>query len=350
MIKGPVVKTEKEYRKIDRLSSSDLRLFANDRRKFFKEKILGEKPEEEEYNKSLLIGDLVHTLLLSPHTFDDKFLMSICSSPPTGLMLAFTEALYKHTVLNTTENGEVTKDFAYLAEAAYKDSGFKLPMPTVINRFRGSTAEDYYNELRLARSTGRIVVCVDDTSIAEKIVEKLLSHPFTQNVFGDKDEDIDIYDEWKGEEFEIRGIPMKMMSDKLKANRRERTVQPYDLKIVWDNQNFYREYYLKKRADIQALVYYEGIKRSLEKINKEYKDYTVLPPIFVVADSSNFYSPLKYQLTEKDLDMARDGFEYNGRRYKGVTEIIEEIKWSQETGNWGHSQEEESNFGFKNLT
>src|SRR5688572_2698440 len=109
MIKGPVVKTEKEYRKIGKLSASDLRLFSTDRRKFFRKVVLGEDiSDEEEYSKALLIGSLVHTLLLSPHLFDEKYLMSICSSPPTELMLAFTEALYKHTILNTTEDGVVT--------------------------------------------------------------------------------------------------------------------------------------------------------------------------------------------------------------------------------------------------
>ena len=122
MISGKSMTTE-EYRKLDRLSASDLRTFITDRKKFFKEKVQKEKPDEDEYNKSFLIGDIVHTKLLEPDTFDNKYFMSRCQDVPTGNMLSFTEALIKWTIFYTDENGTVTVDFKDIAEAAYKDSG-----------------------------------------------------------------------------------------------------------------------------------------------------------------------------------------------------------------------------------
>lgn len=338
MIKGNVVRTEKEYRKLDRLSASDLRLFVQDRKKFFKTVVMKEEAEEEEYSKSLLIGDLVHTLLLEPQNFDNKYLMSICQSPPTGLMLAFVEALYKYTKLNTAE-GEVTKDFKYLAEEAYKESGFKITLDAVLKKFVGSNAEDYYNEIRQARSLGKVVVCVDDISIAEKIVNNLESHPFTGYIFK---EDEYSQTEVKIEDYEIDGVEMKSMLDKILTDDVDGRKQVHDIKVVWDNQNFYREYYLKRRADIQGYVYWRAACHR-------YPDDIVLPPVFIVADSANFYAPLKYAMTTEDLNNAYNGFEVNGRRYKGVKEILQEITWAQENGIWTYSREEYENEGFKTL-
>lgn len=338
-IKGKVVRTEKEYRKLDRLSASDLRLFAKDRKKFFKTVVMKEEDyEEEEYSKSLLVGDLVHTLLLEPQNFDTKYLMSICTAPPTGLMLAFVEALYKYTKLNTVD-GEVVKDFKYLAEEAYRESGFKITLDAVLKKFAGSNAEDYYNEIRQARSLGKVVVCVDDLSIAEKIVSNLESHPFTGSIFKEDEHSLT---EVKIEDYDIDGVEMKSMIDKLEEDGSAKIVQPYDLKVVWDNQNFYREYYLKRRADIQGYVYWKAVK-------SRYPDYEVNPPIFIVADSSNFYAPLKYRMTEKDLKYAKEGFVENGRYYKGVSQILAEITWAQENNIWTYSQEEADNEGFKTL-
>ncbi len=339
MIKGNVVRTEKEYRKLDRLSASDLRLFAKDRKKFFKTVVMKEEEwEEEEYSKSLLVGGIVHTLLLEPQNFDTKYLMSICQTPPTGLMLVFVEALYKYTKINTVD-GEVVKDFKYLAEEAYRESGFKITLDAVLKKFIGSNAEDYYNEIRQARSLGKIVVCVDDLSIAEKIVNNLESHPFTGHIFK---EDEHSMSEVKIEDYEIDGVELKSMIDRLEIDDIDLRVQPYDVKVVWDNQNFYREYYLKRRADIQAYVYWKAVQ-------SRYPDQEVLPPIFIVADSANFYAPLKYQMTEEALNKAYHGFEDNGRYYIGVKDILDEIKWAQETGSWTYSKDDYENDGFKLL-
>lgn len=350
MIKGNVVKSEKEYRQLDRLSASDLRLFDTNRRKFFKTVVMKQDgDDDEEYSKSLLVGDLAHTLLLEPHNFDSKYLLSICTAPPTGLMLAFTEALYKHTTLNTAEDGTLTKDFKYLSTEAHRDSGFKLPLETVLGKFKNSNAEDYYNELRQARSLGKTVVCLEDVSIAEKIVANVESHPFTREIFYDRGDVDDTYNELKLEDYDILGLPMKSMIDRLIPDHEKKTLQPYEFKVTWDNQNFYREYFLKRRADIQAWIYYSGLVFSKEKINPSFKDYVVLLPIFVVADSGNFYSPLKYQMTEKQATDTYCSFELNGRKYKGVEQIIEEILWAQENATWTYSKEEDLNNGFKSL-
>jgi hypothetical protein len=66
---------ERNYRAIERDSSSSLKDFSLDRRKYFKKYILRERVVEKD-NQATNMGKLVETLLLEPEEFDNRFYMS----------------------------------------------------------------------------------------------------------------------------------------------------------------------------------------------------------------------------------------------------------------------------------
>lgn len=337
-------KTEKEYRKLEVLSSSDLRTFAINRRKFYKEVILREKDdsEEEEYDKSLLVGDITHTLLLEPESFDSKYHLSVCPSPPTGKMLAFTESLYKHTMENIDSDGHILVDFEEIATQAHIDAGYSgkaWRLERVLRDFKDSNGELYYKELRECSGTGKQVVCIADLTAAERIKATLLTHEYTSDIFEKTTDDrYIVLNEWKNEGFDYEGITLKAMLDKIIIDTKDKTIDIYDLKCVWNNTDFYRTYYLKRRAYIQALLYYQAVMEA-ENLPIGIDEYIVKPPIFVAADSGDFYAPVKYRLYSGDLAKAAVGFTDGDRYYQGVESIIEEILWSTKTGNWRSSKE-----------
>ena len=117
MIQGQS-KTEANYRAIQTDSSSSLKEFSMDRKKYHKKYVLGENVEDKE-NQAATIGRLVETLLLEPEQFDNRFYMSACANTPTGLMLDFVEALYRVTKEATDDFGVVTRTFDELTKDAY---------------------------------------------------------------------------------------------------------------------------------------------------------------------------------------------------------------------------------------
>lgn len=339
MINGNLkFKNETEYRETSMDSSSSLKDFSIDRKRYFKKYVLLETVEEKD-TQAILMGKLVETLLWEAEKFDDKFYMSACVSAPTGLMLAFVEALYDATREATDEKGEVTKDFAELSREAYEKSGFKIKYEAVIAKFVGSDAEIYYNEIRTVRSQGLMVATPNDVANAEKIVEELNNNQFTRDIIGLVDSKrYTVRVQVQVEGFKIDKHLMKAMMDLVIVDHLERTLQVYDLKCVWAVENFYEEYYLYRRAYIQAFVYY-GAGLYLVKTNEEYAGYRVLPPKFIVCDSTNYYNPLIYTLTEDDLNDAYEGFEYKGRQYPGVKSIIADLKWALEMNTWNIGRE-----------
>jgi hypothetical protein len=67
---------------------------------------------------------------------------------------------------------------------------------------------------------------------------------------------------------------------------------------------------------------------------------------FIVADSSkNSRRPLVYKLDVVHLDQGLEGFTNNGRYYRGVKELMEAVKWSNDNSIWNCSKEAFDNNG-----
>ena len=180
MIKGQT-NTEANYRAVMLDSSSSLKDFSLDRKKYYRKYILNE-PINEKETSAANMGRLVETLLWEPELFDEKFFLSSCATEPTGLMLEFVEALYRVTRDSTDESGEVTRDFESLSREAYDISSFKIKYEAVIKKFVGSDAELFYHEIRKVRANNLTVVSNLDVTMAEKIVQTLKTSSVTSKL------------------------------------------------------------------------------------------------------------------------------------------------------------------------
>jgi hypothetical protein len=348
MIKGTKnIKDSDEYFATPLDSASSLKIFSQDRKKYnrlFIENNKTEKDEEDEKDtKSTIVGKLVECILWEPDLFDKKFHLSACANSPTGLMESFVESLYDYTKEATNEEGNIIRSFEDISRDAFNKSGFSGKASgsyeNVIKRFIGSDNEIYYNEIRTVRANNLTVVTVNDVTNAEKIVEELKTNPITKDIVGLVDSKrYTIKKQYQIEGFKIDGHIMKAMMDLVVIDHFKQSIFVYDLKTTWSVENFFSEYYLYRLAFLQAFVYYAAAVYMTKTI-EEYKDYKVLPPQFIVCDSTNYYSPLIYTLTEKDLEEAYDGFEYRGKKYNGVKTIIADLKWALQENCWNISRE-----------
>jgi hypothetical protein len=348
MIKG-TAKTEANYRAIMLDSSSSLKEFSMDRKKYYRKYVLGERVEDKD-TLAATIGRVVETLLLEPQEFDKRFYMSSCATAPTGLMLEFVSALCKHTEEATDDFGNISRTFEDIARDAYVDSGFKIKFDAVIGKFVGSDAEIYYNEMRKVKAGGLTVVSTEDVANAEKIVDELRTNPVTSQIVNlTNSARWQVFNQMQIEGYTVDGQIFKSMIDKVIVDREQRTIQVYDLKCTWSVENFYEEYYLYRRAYIQAYLYYKAAEQLTFINDGEWSDYRVLPPKFIVCDSTNYYNPLIYQLSLEDLNDAYHGFDHKGRKYPGVNELIQDLKWALENNVWNISRTNYLNEGVVNI-
>lgn len=342
MIQGET-KTEAQYRAIYLDSSSSLKDFSMDRKKYHKKYILNQVVEDEE-SKAATTGRLVETLLMEPHLFDEKFHISTCMSTPTAMMLDFVEALYKYTVDATAEDGTVTRSFEDMCKDAYVDAGFKITLEAVLKKFIGSEAEIYYKEIREVRSKKLTVVTTKEIENAEKVVNELRTNPVTAEIVNlVNDTQYSVFNQLQVEGYEVFGHQFKSMMDKVIVDHKSKTVQVYDLKCTWSVENFYSEYYLYRRAYIQGFLYHKAAESWASEMG--YGDYEILLPKFIVCDSTNYANPLVYEMTQDSMNNAMNGFEYKGREYPGVAQLIEDLKWTLDNDVWNISRENHINNG-----
>jgi hypothetical protein len=348
MIKG-TAKTEAQYRAVVMDSSSSLKEFSQDRKKYYKKYFLGEKVEDKD-SSAANMGRIVETLLMEPHLFDDKFYMSSCLSTPTGLMLDFVEALYRVTRDATDESGKITRDFADMSLEAYNISGFKIKYEAVMSKFIGSEAEIYYNEIRRVRTNNLTVVNTTEIAVAEKIVEQLKTNSTTGPIVNLVNSSrYEVIDQMQVEGYTVDGHKFKSMLDKVIIDHNERTIQPYDLKCTWSVENFYEEYYLYRRAYIQAYLYFYAMLHLANDKDSPYYGYTVNYLQFIVCDSTNYYQPLIYTLDLEDMEDANKGFVHKGRTYPGVKDLIAALSWCVETNTWNISHKNYLSNGIVNI-
>jgi len=348
MIQG-ITKTEATYRAKMLDSSSSLKDFSFDRKKYYKKYIMNEEVEDKDTLASLM-GRIVETLLLEKELFDSRFYMSCIASAPSGLGLKFVEALYEHTRKATDEQGNINKSFEEISKAAYIDAGYKLTYETIIKKFVGSDDEIYYNEIRTVRANHLDVVTAQDVTNAENIVATLKNSFVTSDIVNLVDSNrYTVLNQFQVENYTVGEHKFKSMMDKVIVDRVEKTIQIYDLKCVWAVEEFYKEYYLYRRAYIQGYLYWRAAMSLTKDINHEFYKYTVLPPKFIVCDSINYFSPLIYEMSKEDLSEALFGFEHKGKRYPGVKEVIEDLKWALDNGIWNISRKNYLNGGVLNI-
>ena len=262
-------------------------------------------------------------------------------------MLNFVEALYEYTKDATNEDGIVMREFKDISLDAYNKSGFKITYDAVIKKFAGSDAEIYYNEILKVRTSGLIVVSALDINNAERIVEDLKTNFVTRDIVNLVTTDkVEVHNQLQVEGFTIDALHLKAMIDRVVIDHEKKIIYPYDLKTTWNVEGFYEDYYLYRRSYIQAYVY--DVAMNYYR-NEFLPDYVVVPLKFIVCDSIGYYNPLIYSLTEEDLEEAWQGFEYKGRRYPGVWEIVDELEWSLENNLWNISKKSYENGGVIHL-
>lgn len=327
-------------------SSSSLKDFSVNRKLYYKKWILKE-PVEEKDSDAIMMGKLVETILLEPEKFDDKFHFSVCASLPTGLMKDFVDALYKYTMESTDENGIVTDSFENISKKAYAESGFKYTYERVLKNFEGSDAEIYFNELKYVGGKGLLIVSPSSVAHAENIVNTLKNAFTTSDILNNCLEG-ECFNQYPIEGYVVGGHKFKSLIDRIVFNPVKKTIQVYDLKCVWNIEEFYEKYYLYRKAYIQGFLYYMAAKHLIFT-NDKYYNWVALPPKFIVCDSANYYTPLIYEMSEEDVEEAWQGFSYKDVAYKGVKHLISELKWAIQHDEWGISKENYENGGLVKL-
>jgi len=354
MIKGKQVqpkafleKPNVNYRKLDALNQSMLKLFDSDPVKFFEEFKMGKKRREKK-NASLMIGDLVDFYLLEcrgieqefEDRFDEKFAM-FTGVKGTGQVFMLADFLFEETENCMNEAKEITCSFETRFDEALKrvkaEDKYKGKTDDKILEDFLKNGKDYF-DLRLD-NIGKTVVDVSIVDKAKTVAQKLKNDDFTREIFAgnDMDEYFTHYPiDWRYDLGE-GSILCKAELDMLFIDHDHKIIQPMDLKTTYDNESF-DIMYIKNSYYLQFAFYHLAVRAWKEEQGMQ--GYEIKPMKFVVGDtSSNNRRPLVYSTDLGDLQKGLKGFELKGNHYRGIEELIRDVAWAEANDEWSCSRE-----------
>jgi hypothetical protein len=337
------------YRKLDALNQSMLKLFDSDPVKFYDEFKLGKKRKEKK-NVALMIGDLVDFYLLEcagdetefEKRFDEKFAL-FSGVKGTGQVFILADYLFEETENCINEAGEMTCSFeTRFAEAVKRvraEEKYKGKDDDKILEDFLKNGKDYF-DIRM-NAIGRTVVDVSIVDKARTVAIKLKKDPFSSGIFSGHDEEHEFVTHFPIEfTYRLdkdRSIVCKAELDMMLIDHENKVIQPMDLKTTYDNESF-DFMYIKNSYYLQNAFYVKATE-EWAKLNGM-KDYHVLPMKFVVGDtSSNNRRPLVYTTNSDDIEAGMKGFTLKGNYYRGVEDLVEDIAWAEQNDEWSCSRE-----------
>lgn len=280
----------------------------------------------EDDDKSFFrIGAAVDCLLTSPERFNDDFVV-VNVNRPYGLMGKFIDRL---------PPGLTPSSDADLYMEAYINAGYKMSLEWVISKMWGTDPlMDYYNAT-VNVPDHLVVISKDEMEKVQKVVELLLANPNTLPYFFNEDNDIEIAHQLPIY-FEYKGVECKALMDGIILNHRDKTIRPFDLKTTGMSVYNFPENFVRFGYYRQAAFYSEALKSPQSPVIHLLDEYKLLPFQFIVAETKpNSYHPaVIYNCSETDIDVGLNGGYYEGKRVKGVNELIEDYIWHSSTNMW----------------
>lgn len=340
--------TEKEYRALNLDSYSTVKIFLDDRKKYYRKFVLKEEVKENQSQESedIRFGGLVDCLMFTPEEFDSKYIVTIAVRP-SGQMETFVNFMYRLTKEATNDMGDLTRTILELMTDAYellrnttankklRDSFETFQKKFIIDR----VGFDYYTELR--DRGDKLVVTSEEVEQAHKVVDYLVNHPHTSRIFNSvTNERYEVIRQLiiTGE---VEGLLVKMMADLTIIDHQEKVIDIYDLKVM-GNIDIFPYNFLKLKYYIQLAMYTTLVRLM-------YPDYRVNPVKFITVDKYRYMDPIIVTTNEDDYKNAINGFMLSNHRYKGLNDTINDIKFHKNINIWTSTREAQENNGLVTL-
>lgn len=355
MIKGNSIKERDtiirpivNYRHLPSLNCSMIKKFDKDPVIFYNEFILKKGRKKEIKTASTIMGDVVDFYLLdckgNEEEFDNRFEEKFSlydGERGSGQVYDLADKVFEITKQSVNDEGEITLSF----ETRFTEAFNKMK---ILGKYSGKTEDKALEDFNkngydyftcLMDNVGKVVVDVSLLDKSKRIANMLMEDEFSKDVFIDCEEEEYFPKfpiEWVYETELGKKVTCKSEIDILRINHTTKVIFLKDLKTHFDNENF--EYsYLKYRYDIQGSFYYLAVKYWAKE--EGMGDYVINPMEFIVGDTSvNNRRPIRYQTTDKDLMASLTGFKLGNNTYKGIHQLMNEIAWAEDTGNWNISR------------
>jgi hypothetical protein len=274
-----------------------------------------------EEKSHFLNGSLADVLLLTPEEFSSTYHGNTeLEKKPSSKIMSIIQYVYAHR--GSEDTNIILASHSRLILQAAKDHNYynNWPDETRIQKIIDDGHE--YWETLINCPKDKQIISKEEYDNALTIVETLRSHPHTSKYFFEKHphlysrNQVAIY-------FEYKGIKCKALLDRILIDKKNKRIQPLDLKTLAGSTKAFPTNVKKFKYYIQAAWYTLALQH-------EFPDYEILPFKFVVESSdSPGVLPLVFTVSPEYMDLGIEEY----------TEGIERYKWHVEHNHWDYDKE-----------
>jgi hypothetical protein len=278
-----IIKPEVNYRKLQALNCSMLKVWDENPTLFFEQFKLGKKKERPP-TASTIVGDIAHFFALDCRGSDAEFEQTMhkkfaqfLGEKGSGQVFTLCDILFDVTKEHLDENNVCTLELADRFEIAY--SRIKA-----LDKYKNKTIDDVWDDFEkkggdyfkaLIDNIGKTVVTPVQIEKGKFVANTVLQDEYTSDFFvGDIHTSFPI--EWWYDNQDCSQTPCKSEIDLFKINPYKKQIHLVDLKFTWDNEGFERSY-LKLYYYLQQAFYYLALDYFITHIQPEYSDFEIIP-------------------------------------------------------------------------
>lgn len=305
------------YEDNTRISNSAIGWFLKKGPRYLKNMLDGK--EEGISAKHLDKGTMIHMYLLQPEEFWDNYIILDYEKPKSSQQIAFCEAFVQS--IDLLKDDKLVR--AYTTAYTCKD----LSTDVILKK-----AEELYDKLKdyieyLEKKETKTVISFADLTMLKRIKENIDNHKKANELLTNQpglECNNEFHINW---EYDKVDVSCKSLLDRVKIDHCNRKITLIDLKTTADVYNFKHsveeyDYYRQIAFYILALTWY------LKDEGYDIEEYDLEAYIVAIQSNGNNEVRVFNMLNEQELLDRKDL----------IAEVLTEIAYHYQTGNWDHTR------------
>lgn len=283
--------TEPEYRELDAVNQSRLKLLLGNNPSVFKHVKEPSLYFEEKHH--FTIGNGVDTYLTKGVAeFDKEFYTSTLDKKPTDVIVSIINEVFDKV---KEDEGRNKTDFTTFQEEILESVISHEYCPTFKEQTRINKVLEHYQYWdELVNSFGKTILSVEEHTIIMSIASRMKEHIFLNSL-----ETTILFQ--VALTFEYLGVQCKALLDMVVIDHANKEIHIVDFKTLGSSVFEIEKSVNRNRYDIQAAFYQEALLQNLKQFHANSKEYRIGNCYLIAGSTTNLSEPIVTFLLEEDL-------------------------------------------------
>ena len=308
---------------------------------------------EKKPSKARIIGSYVDSILFESEKYLTDNYYVIDSDFSEGLYTTFVDALIEDIMESDILKDIVPSDSSQMShfveiiksqhpssiDKAYATAGFKISIVSVIKKIQKDYLQYMFEKLA---AYGKTILTLSDAATGDTTAKALREGKYTSMYFESTAPDVEL----------ITQLPIrvnfcrpnvdydtlvKILPDIIEIDHTKKFIRGVDVKTREGSAYYFRFDFFKWKYYLQASFYTRILGDWLagKQYAGQYKGYKINNNFRFLVGSKDYFNSCIFECSDADIKAGLGGFDRkDGTHVKGVYELLNNLNWHVNSGNW----------------